>query len=95
VDPQSVKTTGVGGQERGFDPAKRRWKAASAICSSTPRVWCSKPRYTDSARIPDADGIRVLLLESARVGLWRLWHLWVDAGYPRGGAGFGRLRLWA
>jgi putative transposase len=23
VDPQSVKTTGVGGKERGFDPAKK------------------------------------------------------------------------
>src|SRR5919112_705049 len=24
----------------------RMWKEESAICSSTPRVWCSKPRYT-------------------------------------------------
>ena len=33
-----------------------------------------------SARIPDADGIR-LLLESARDRLGRLSRLWVDAGY--------------
>src|SRR5215210_971094 len=30
VDSQSVKTTGVGGNERGFDPAKR-WEAESVI----------------------------------------------------------------
>jgi len=41
-----------------------------------------------SARVPDQDGIR-LLLESARVGLSRLSHLWVDAGYQ------GRGKRWA
>jgi transposase len=46
VDSQSVRTTGVGGTERGFDPAKRRWKAESAICSLTPKVWYLKLRYT-------------------------------------------------
>jgi hypothetical protein len=47
-----------------------------------------------SARIPDADGIRPLL-ESARVGLSRLSHLWVDAGSTRGGAKGGPRRRWA
>ena len=37
VDSQSVKTTGVGGKERGFDPAKRKCKAENATCSWTPR----------------------------------------------------------
>src|ERR671921_410248 len=46
VDSQSARTSGVGGQERGFDPAKNVEGILSAICSSTPRVWCSKPRYT-------------------------------------------------
>jgi hypothetical protein len=32
VDSQSARTTGVGGKERGFDPAKRRSKGGSAIC---------------------------------------------------------------
>jgi putative transposase len=32
-----------------------------------------------SAKIPDQDGLR-LLLESARGGLSRLKHLWLDAG---------------
>jgi hypothetical protein len=33
-----------------------------------------------SAKVPDQDGLR-LLLESARSGLSRLSHLWLDAGY--------------
>jgi transposase len=42
ADSQSLKTTGVGGEERGYDGAKRRSKAESAICSWTRRAWCSK-----------------------------------------------------
>ena len=45
-----------------------------------------------SAKVPDQDGLR-LLLESARTGLWRLKHLWVDAGY-QGGAEGGPRREW-
>ena len=41
-----------------------------------------------SAKVPDQDGLR-LLLESARIGLSRLRHLWLDAGYE------GRGRRWA
>jgi putative transposase len=41
-----------------------------------------------SARVPDQDGIR-LLLDPARERLGRLSHLWVDAGYQ------GRARRWA
>jgi putative transposase len=40
------------------------------------------------AKVPDQDGLR-LLLESARTGLSRLKHLWLDAGYE------GRGRRWA
>src|SRR5215207_9649235 len=46
VDSQTTRTTGVGGTERGFDPAKKVEGILSATCSSTPRVWCSKQRYT-------------------------------------------------
>jgi hypothetical protein len=45
VDSQSIKTTGVGGKERGYDGAKKV-KAESATCSWTPRGWCSWPRST-------------------------------------------------
>jgi putative transposase len=41
-----------------------------------------------SIKVPDEDGIR-LLLDPARDRLWRLSHLWVDAGYQ------GRGRRWA
>src|SRR5215208_3438938 len=46
VDSQSVRTSGVGGNERGFDPAKRRWKGENATCWWTQRGWCLRPRYT-------------------------------------------------
>jgi hypothetical protein len=46
VDSQSARTTGVGGDERGFDPAKKVEGILSAICSLTPRVWCSKRGFT-------------------------------------------------
>src|SRR5215207_4787899 len=42
VDSQSVKTTGVGGKERGYDGAKRRSKEESVTYWWTPRGWCSK-----------------------------------------------------
>jgi putative transposase len=87
VDSQSVKTTRVGGQERGgFDPAKKvEGRKRHLLVDTEGLVLKAK---VHSARIPDADGIRVLL-ESARVGLSRLSHLWVDAGYQ------GRVRRWA
>ena len=83
---QSVKTTGVGGQERGFDPAKKVEGSKRHLLVDTEGLVLKAKVH--SARIPDADGIRVLL-ESARVGLSRLSHLWVNAGYQ------GRGRRWA
>jgi hypothetical protein len=41
-----------------------------------------------SAKVSEQDGLR-LLLQSARSGLSRLKHLWVDAGYE------GRGKRWA
>ena len=46
VDSQTTKTTGVGGKERGFDPAKRVEGRKRHLLWWTPRVWCSKQRYT-------------------------------------------------
>ena len=37
-----------------------------------------------SAQVPDQDGLR-LLLESARTGLSRVKHLWLDGGTGEGG----------
>ena len=85
VDSQSARTTGVGGQERGFDPAKRVAGRKRHLLVDTEGLVLQARVH--SARVPDEDGIR-LLLESARDHLTRLSHLWVDAGYR------GRGRRW-
>jgi putative transposase len=86
VDSQSARTSGVGGQERGFDPAKNvEGRKRHLLVDTEGLVLKAK---VHSARVPDADGIG-LLLGSARVGLSPLSHLWVDAGYQ------GRGKRWA
>jgi len=86
VDSQSARTSAVGGQERGFDPAKNvEGRKRHLLVDTEGLVLKAK---VHSARVPDADGIG-LLLGSARVGLSRLSHLWVDAGYQ------GRGKRWA
>ena len=86
VDSQSVRTTGVGGKERGFDPAKKiEGRKRHLLVDTEGLVLKGK---VHSAKVPDEDGIR-MLLESARERLERLSHLWVDAGYQ------GRGRRWA
>jgi putative transposase len=83
VDFQSVKTTGVGGKERGFDPAKKvEGRKRHLLVDTEGLVLKAK---VHSAKVPDQDGLR-LLLESARAGLSRLKHIWVDAGYQGRGS---------
>lgn len=86
VDSQSVRTTGVGGNERGFDPAKKMEGRKRHLLVDTEGLVLKAKVH--SAKVPDQDGLRVLL-ESARARFWRLKHLWVDAGYQ------GRGRRWA
>ncbi len=86
VDSQSVRTTGVGGTERGFDPAKKVEGRKRHLLVDTDGLVLEAKVH--SAKVPDQDGLR-LLLESARAKLSRLKHLWVDAGYQ------GRGRRWA
>ena len=86
VDSQSVRTTGVGGAERGFDPAKKVEGRKRHLLVDTEGLVLGVRVH--SARVPDQDGIR-LLLEQARGRFARLSHLWVDAGYQ------GRGRRWA
>jgi putative transposase len=86
VDSQSVRTTGVGGNERGFDPAKKvEGRKRHLLVDTEGMVLKAK---VHSAKLPDQDGLRVLL-ESARTRFWRLSQLWVDAGYQ------GRGKRWA
>src|ERR687897_1511822 len=87
VDSQSAKTTGVGGNERGFDPAKKMEGRKRHLLVDTEGLVLEAKVH--SAKVPDEDGIR-LLLDPARDRLpRRLSHLWVDAGYQ------GRGRRWA
>jgi len=86
VDSQTTRTTSVGGKERGFDPAKKVEGRKRHLLVDTEGLVLEVKLH--SARVPDEDGIR-LLLESAHEHLVRLEHLWVDAGYR------GRGRKWA
>jgi putative transposase len=86
VDSQSVKSTGVGGEERGYDGGKKvRGRKRHLLVDTEGLVLKVK---VHSAKIPDQDGIK-LLLKAAYDGLTRLSHLWVDAGYQ------GRGKKWA
>ena len=58
VDSQSARTTGVGGDERGFDPAKKVEGRKRHLLVDTEGL-VLKARV-HSAKVPDADGIRLL-----------------------------------
>jgi putative transposase len=85
ADSQSTKTTGVGGEQRGYDGNKKiRGRKRHLLVDTEGLVLKAK---VHSAKVPDQDGLR-LLLESARDGISRLSHLWLDSGYA------GRGRRW-
>ncbi len=63
VDSQSAKTSGAGGEARGYDGGKRRFAAASGTCWWTRSAWCSKPQGPHSAKVPHQDGDIKLLLK--------------------------------
>ncbi len=78
VDSQSAKTTGVGGEERGYDGGKKvRGRKRHLLVDTEGLVVKAK---VHSAKVPDQDGLR-LLLEAARREVRWLKHLWLDAGY--------------
>ncbi len=86
ADSQSAKTTGVGGEQRGYDGNKKvRGRKRHILMDTEGLVLKAK---VHSAKVPDQDGLR-LLLESARGGVSRLKYLWLDAGYQ------GRGKRWA
>ena len=82
VDSQSAKTTGVGGEQRGFDGGKKVRGRKRHILVDTEGLVVEARVH--SARVPDQDGIR-RLLEPARSRLPRLSYLWADAGYRGSG----------
>ena len=86
VDSQSAKTTGVGGEARGYDGGKKvRGRKRHLLVDTEGLVLTAK---VHSAKVPDQDGIK-LVLGTKRDRLPRLSHLWVDAGYQ------GRGKEWA
>jgi putative transposase len=78
VDSQSAKTTGVGGEQRGYDGGKKvRGRKRHLLVDTEGLVLKAK---VHSAKVPDQDGLK-LLLDSARTAALGLKHLWLDAGY--------------
>jgi putative transposase len=78
VDSQSVKSTGVGGEERGYDGGKKiRGRKRHLLVDTEGLVLKAK---VHSAKVMDYEGIK-LLLERGGEQFLRLSHLWLDAGY--------------
>jgi putative transposase len=78
VDSQSVKTTGVGGAQRGYDGGKKvKGRKRHLLVDTEGLVLKAK---VHSAKVLDQEGIKPLL-DGAKELFPRLSHLWLDAGY--------------
>src|SRR5919202_2834582 len=78
ADSQSVKTTGVGGEERGYDGGKKvKGRKRHLLVDTQGLVLKAKVHAAD---VMDYEGIKVLL-DRAKGLFPRLSHLWLDGGY--------------
>ena len=78
VDSQSVETTGVGAEQRGYDGGKKvKGRKRHLLVDTEGLVLKAK---VHSAKVMDYEGIKVLL-DRAKGLFPRLAHLWMDAGY--------------
>ncbi len=84
VDSQSVKSTGVGGEARGYDGGKQIKGRKRHILVDTEGFLLAVKVH--AANVFDRDGIK-LLLGDAKESFARMRHLWLDAGYNGEGKG--------
>ena len=78
VDSQSVKSTAVGGEDRGYDGGKKvKGRKRHILVDTEGFVLKAK---VHSAKVFDHEGIKTLL-SKADERFPRLSHLWLDAGY--------------
>ena len=78
VDSQSVKSTGVGGDQRGYDGGKKvKGRKRHILVDTEGLVLKAK---VHSAKVMDYEGIKILL-KHADTAFPRLCHLWLDGGY--------------
>ena len=84
VDSQSAKTTGVGGEERGYDGGKKiKGRKRHLLVDTEGFVLKAK---VHSAKVLDQEGIKPLL-ERAGEQFLRLKLLWLDSAYRGNGKG--------
>jgi transposase len=84
VDSQSVKSTAVGGEQRGYDGSKKvKGRKRHILVDTEGFVLKAK---IHSAKVMDYEGIKTLLRD-ADTAFPRLCHLWSDAGYRGEGKG--------
>jgi putative transposase len=78
VDSQSLKTTGVGGEDRGYDGGKKiKGRKRHLLVDAEGFVLKAK---VHSAKVIDPEGIKSLLRQTG-TQFPRLSHLWLDGGY--------------
>jgi putative transposase len=84
VDSQSLKSTAVGGEERGYDGGKKvKGRKRHLLVDTEGFVLKAK---VHSAKVMDYEGIKTLLRQ-ANEQFPRLSQLWLDAGYRGEGKG--------
>ena len=84
VDSQSAKTTGVGGEERGYDGGKKiKGRKRHLLVDTEGFVLKAK---VHSAKVLDQEGIKPLLARAEEQFL-RLKLLWLDSAYRGNGKG--------